>query len=258
MLLIDITPNHIRSFQSHINETRKSRETHHQYHRVMRTFFNWSVDEGFLSETPMAHIKAPRRGYPIIAIFTADDIETMLGQCKPKTFLGARDQALILFMLDTGCRVGELEKITSPDVDLKSGLVNVTGKGRKSRTVGLGNRAKQALWRYLLIREVKAPAEEEHLWLSEEMRPLSASGIQQVMKRIKKKGKLTGKRYSCHTFRHTFAMTLLRSGCNIRDLQTLGGWESLEALKPYIRMLSKEEALKAHRKHSPADTMFLR
>jgi len=254
--LIDVTPDHIRQFQAYINRTRKSSDTHHQYHRVMRTFFNWCVDEGFLPVSPMIHIKAPKKSKGIIVPFTSDDIEIMLAQCPSRTFLDLRNQAFILFMLDTGCRVSELTGITSDSIDLKLGTVTVIGKGQKARTVGFGNRTRQALWRYLLIREVKASPEEKHLWLSEEMRPITASGLKQIIKRIRKGARLTGKRYSCHTFRHTFAMTLLRSGVNIKDLQTLGGWESLKSLEPYIRMLSEEEALKAHRRHSPADTMF--
>ena len=70
-----------------------------------------------------------------------------------------RDQALIMFLLDTGLRASELCSLLVGDVDLKTGQVSdrhgVSGgaKGGKGRVTYLGKASKKALWRYLANRE---------------------------------------------------------------------------------------------------------
>jgi site-specific recombinase XerD len=203
----------------------------------------------------MANVKAPKLEDIIIPTFSQDEIKAMLSYCRPKTFLGERNRALVLCLLDSGLRASELLSLTITDVDYQQGLIKVMGKGKKERLVRIGNNARQQLWRYMLLRDIKAPPHVQTLWLSEEMRPFTKNGMLLVMHRL---GKRAGIRIRCspHTFRHTFAVSYLRAGGDIFTLQQLLGHSSLEMVKRYSRTLNSDDALKAHQQFSPVDRLL--
>jgi len=114
--------------------------------------------------------------------------------------------------------------------------------------------AQKALWRYLMHRPDNGCQE---LWFSEEKRPLSCGGVQCLVKRLKERAGINGSG-SVHRFRHTFALNFLRVDKNVFNLQYLLGHSELEMVRRYTATLGMEDALKAHEKASPADTMGLR
>ena len=132
------------------------------------------------------------------------------------------------------------------------------GKGHKERLLRLGSTARKELWRYLLIRDVKLPAGERHIFLSEEMRPLTRNGLGQMIARRGKEAGIANVRCSPHTFRHTMATSFLRNGGDISSLQTILGHSSLEMVRNYSRTLNSEDAMRAHERASPADSMGLK
>ena len=75
-----------------------------------------------------------RREQKVVQPFTKDDLTTLLAACDPKTYVGSRMRAMILFLLDTGVRSSELVSIELCDVLFDEGRVRVLqGKGRKQR-----------------------------------------------------------------------------------------------------------------------------
>jgi len=94
----------------------------------------------------------------------------------------------------------------------------------------------------------------EELWLTEEGKPLSPTAVQCMMKRLKERAGVIGGG-NIHRFRHTFALNFLRVDKNVFNLQYLLGHSELEMVRRYTSTLGMEDALKAHEKASPADTM---
>ena len=75
-----------------------------------------------------------RREQKVVQPFSKDDLTTLLAACNPKTYVGSRMRAMILFLLDTGVRSSELVSIELCDVLFDEGRVRVlNGKGRKQR-----------------------------------------------------------------------------------------------------------------------------
>jgi integrase/recombinase XerC/integrase/recombinase XerD len=153
-------------------------------------------------------------------------------------------------------RASELININLNDVDYRLGIIKVMGKGNKERLMRIGDKTRQVLWKYLLIRDIKAQAGQERLFLSEEMRPLTRRGLTTIIYKLGQRAGLKNVRCSPHTFRHTFAVNFLRAGGNIRDLQNLGGWADIQSLIRYTSSLTSEDALRAHERFSPVDRML--
>lgn len=63
----------------------------------------------------------------------------MLEVCeRDKTFTGRRDEAILRVFMDTGARRAEVLGLTLDQVELDAGRLTVTGKGSRTRVVGIG------------------------------------------------------------------------------------------------------------------------
>ena len=244
---------------SESSQRQASHSTVHHYYAVLKAFFNWCVRENLLDESPLLKVKVLNSKPRVIEPYPSQEIAKMLAVCDydykhNAMFLGSRNKAIFLMLLDTGMRASEIASIKPGDVDTERGWIKVQGKGAKERVVRIGATAQKALWRYLVHRPDNGTSE---LWLTEEGAPLRAAGIQMMVRRIKQRAGITSKG-NCHRFRHTFALAFLRQDRNPFNLQYLLGHSDLRMVRHYTATLGMEDALKAHEKASPADLMGIK
>jgi site-specific recombinase XerD len=270
-----LTEWHIRAFLSYVaNETNRwglkgngsepaqhkvTHTTVHHYSVVLANFFGWVVREGFLPASPTAKIKVAKPKNKVIKPYTNDEIINMLAVCDNDyehnaKFLGSRNKAIVLVLLDAGVRLSELTGMTLEDINTSNGNIRVMGKGGKERVVRIGKVAQKSLWRYLMNRPRN---DVEYLWLTEEGKPLSPVAVQCMVKRLKLRAGVGGTG-NVHRFRHTFALNFLRVDKNVFNLQYLLGHSELEMVRRYTATLGMEDALKAHEKASPADLLRIK
>jgi site-specific recombinase XerD len=133
-------------------------------YRVMHRLFNWLVEEEEIRESPMARMHLPTVKLDPPPVLAEDEIRLLLTACKGNSFEERRDTALIRFLIDTGCRRGEVANMLMPDLDLRAGCALVRGK-TGSRVVGIGKTAAYALDRYVRVRERYSGNTDEHVWL---------------------------------------------------------------------------------------------
>lgn len=248
-----VTVTHIRLFLLSLQQ-RCSPHSVKDYHGCIKRFFNWMVDEGVLERNPMASLRPPRVPQKLIQPFKPNHIQDMLLLCSENTFLGARNRAIILMLLDTGLRLSELANIQLKDIDLDRETIKVMGKGAKERVVGIGKKTQKALLRYLLMRKDNYPC----LWLTEERKLLHWEGIQIMIRRLGKRAGISNVRCSPHTFRHSFGTQALRNGATIKEVQDLLGHSTVTMTLRYVATLNSEDAAISHRRFSPVDKMSLK
>jgi len=166
-----------------------------------------------------------------------------------------RDRAILTCLVDTGLRVSELCSLTMGDIDESKGEMSVVGKGRKRRTIYMQGTARRFLWRYLALRD--DGADGDPVFLNQGGGALEPKGVAAMLERVGIAAGIEGVRCSPHTLRHTFAVSFLRNGGNVLELQRLLGHESLEMTKRYV-LLAEMDLSRAHRQASPADRMKLK
>jgi integrase/recombinase XerD len=172
---------------------------------------------------------------------------------------GKRDKAILLTLLDSGLRAGELCALRIADVDMKTGRVQIRSgeagraKGGKGRVVYLGKSARRFLWRYLAERE-EGEDPDAPLFIGKFHRAFNRDALRQLINSLGAKAGV--KKCHPHRFRHTFAITYLRSGGDIFTLKSLLGHGSLEMVEHYAR-IAEVDVEAAHRKASPADNWRL-
>ena len=227
-----------------------SSTTVHDYFRAIRTFFNWLVKEGLITDNPITRIKAPKTKKKVIQALTPKEIERLMDSCSGNDVLEVRNKAILSIFLDTGLRVAELADLKISDVDVNTGSILVRhGKGGKQRVVRIGNRAQKALWKYVTIYR---KGDSDRLLIGRCYEPLSLRGVKMIVRRL---GEKSGVKVHPHQLRHTFAISFLRAGGDVFSLQYLLGHSTLDMTQRYLQSLNADDAAKAHKMFSPLDNL---
>ncbi len=179
----------------------------------------------------MTNVQMPKVERDLLPALDVSDVEDLLSACE-----SIRDRAIILCLLDSGCRAAEFVNLDIKDFNRRSGEVTVRlGKGKKSRMTFFGPRARKELMRYLYGRTY---TEDAPLFITERgNRRLTGSGLIQIFKRL---GHATGIHVSPHALRRTCALWCHRKGWRLTEIQRLLGHSDLSVLLRYLDLDSTD------------------
>jgi integrase/recombinase XerC/integrase/recombinase XerD len=236
--------------------TRKVKpSTQATYFTILRTFFRFLVEEGAVAESPVETLRAPVVRDDQVTPFTPDQQLALLAAAK-RSKHPKRDEALLLFLLDTGARASEATGLLMRDLNLDEGWALVDGKGGKRRKLHLSRPTRKVLAEYLRRggREENQPvflAEGGHL----NGDGLTRSGLTQLVVRLGEAAGVEGARCSPHTFRHTFAYEFLRGGGKQFALMEMLGHTSMTITKRYVALVDADMQVQ-HRDYSPVERLL--
>jgi integrase/recombinase XerC/integrase/recombinase XerD len=217
--------------------------------RETRPFFAWLERHEYIERNPFNKVKNIRVEQKVVQPFTQADIEKMMARRNPKTPKGGRDRALVLMLLDTGMRVGELAQTDLSDVDFEHSRVHIRhGKGNKQRIVAFGRQAKDALVFYIGTHRGIASGP---LIQSCPGKRLTRTTIRGIVSRLGDEAGVPG--VHPHRFRHTFAMWAIEQHARELDVQYLLGHSTSTMLRRYTATYNAEKAAQAHEMFSPGD-----
>ncbi len=138
-----------------------------------------------------------------------------------------------------------------PEVNLRQGLIRVTGKGGKDRLVPLGEHALDWITRWCdgPRRQWVAGTGSPALFVGARGKPLTR---QAVWYRIRHHARCAGidGDVSPHKLRHSFATHLLDYGADLRVVQLLLGHADLGTTQIYTHVASRR-LQQLHRQHHP-------
>jgi len=219
-----------------------------------KAFFSFLLKQDYIAVNvaeKLTLLKAPK---DTIHTFTHDQVLQLLRMPNQKTFTGLRDYTIMIILLETGIRIGELLALTLKDVHLKERELRIAmGKGNRARIVPFQKTCAQVLKSYLAER---GTALTDALFISLENEPLHIRSIQDRITDYGKMARITGVRVSPHTFRHTMAKMYIRNGGDPFSLQQILGHLSLEMVHTYVRLFSNE-VREQHYRYSPVEHMRL-
>ncbi len=159
------------------------------------------------------------------------DIRKLLGAIKD-----IRDRALILVLLRTGMRIGELLGLQMRDLDIRERKIHIYEGEKNSlgRVVYLSDDALMALRLWLKKRDKS----REYLFYGRGSK-LCYSAAWNIFTKHLSDTKLQHKGYTIHCLRHTFASELLNAGMRLECLQLLLGHSDIEMTRRYARLTDK-------------------
>jgi site-specific recombinase XerD len=193
----------------------KSKSTLERVRSILKTFFDWLVEEQIIERNPVKKIKPYRYSEGNKEPLEEKEVLEVKDACKT-----LRERALIELLLSTGCRLGELRNIRKKNINWDKGTVEIIGTENRDRIVLLNDSAQFHLEKYLDFR-----TDDTDLLFVTERKPnriLSNRGIQRTVDEIVKRTNIK-KRVSPSIFRHTFAKRMINEGYSLNVIQALLG-----------------------------------
>jgi integrase/recombinase XerC len=200
----------------------------------LRSLFHYLLREGVAQANPALGVRAPkvRRSLPVT--LDADQLGRIL-EFDDDSPVGLRDRAVMELFYSSGLRLAELVGLDLGDIDLHEGMVEVTGKGAKTRRVPVGAQARQAIQRWLAVRGGMASPGEAALFVGVRGGRISRSTVQKQLHR-RSIEQSAPRNIHPHLLRHSFASHLLESSGDLRAVQELLGHANISTTQIYTHL----------------------
>lgn len=212
---------------------------------AVRSLFAWLTASQRIPRNPFDAVKAPVRHNPIPKIATEAQVKSIMDVLNTTDYRDARDRAMVALMWN-GLRVSEVTALDLSSLQQEHqdapAVMNVVGKGGKSRLVPLHGQVADILHSYLYLRDITANQtktamfldlwgeENNRTWGERMTRRQAASAFDRAARHAGVKG------ISPHALRHNFATRLIRQGVDVFSVQRLLGHSSVATTQVYINL----------------------
>jgi integrase/recombinase XerD len=221
---------------------------------AIKSFFNFLVQEGLISQDPTEALSSPRVGRSLPKFLTEEEVRSLLAQpAGEETPEAKRDLAMLELLYATGMRVSELVSLNLGDVNTEEGYVRCLGKGSRERVIPVYPRAARAVKSYLeeaRPRLVTSP-QEQALFVNRRGERLTRQGFWLILKGYAKRAGIR-KPITPHILRHSFATHMLQGGAPLRNVQEYLGHASITTTQVYTHLTSEHLRREYERAHPRA------
>lgn len=231
----------------------------------LRGFYKWLLLDSRIHHDPTVNVESPKAWKVLPKSLAEPEVTEMLERAAlaaehPQARATAlRDRAILELLYAGGLRVSEVTALSTGDLAMDLGRVQVRGKGDKERIVPLGRTAIKALQEYLRegrphlerigSRKKTAAARNDaqghgrpKLFLSLRGMPLTRQWVWHLVK-------MSGNA-SPHMLRHSCATHMVEHGADLRTVQTMLGHADISTTQVYTH-LALGRLKKVHREHHP-------
>jgi len=217
----------------------------------LRRFYRWCRREQLIEEDPTRLLSAPKLGRSLPDTLSEEEVEKLLDAPDTNTSLGLRDRSMLELLYATGLRVSELVSLQLHQVNLRQGVVRVTGKGQKERLVPMGEVAIDWLRRYLneARPQLMLGNTNEKVFLTSRKDSMTRQAFWYLIKRYARQVGIQTP-LSPHTLRHAFATHLLNHGADLRAVQMLLGHSNISTTQIYTHV-ARARLQSLHAQHHP-------
>ena len=206
------------------------------FHKSLRVFFKWCIENKYMQASPMGDIEIPKLEKRLPPKLTKQDaiklLEIVYNYPYDFKFLRCRNHAIFATFLFAGIRKKELINLKLTDIDLENLTLFVNqGKGGKDRIIPIGYSLAMTLKRYLEERKrLNKTCPQFFASLNRDV-GFTISGLNLLVTHIQKTSKIS---FNIHKLRHTFAVLLLEGGCDIFSLSKLMGHDNISTTTIYL------------------------
>ncbi|QXH46878.1 tyrosine recombinase XerC [Pseudomonas xanthosomatis] len=200
---------------------------------AVRGLYRYLNREGLCQHDPATGLSPPKGERRLPKALDTDRALQLLDGGVDDDFIARRDQAILELFYSSGLRLSELTGLDLEQLDLAGGLVQVLGKGGKSRVLPVGRKAREALQAWLRLRGIGSP-QDGAVFITRQGKRLSPRAIQL---RVKTAGERElGQHLHPHMLRHSFASHLLESSQDLRAVQEMLGHADISTTQIYTHL----------------------
>ena len=188
---------------------------------ALRSFLRFLLEHGEVVVDLVAAVPsvADWRLSTVPKYLAPEEVERVLGTCDRSTALGRRDFAILLLLARLGLRACEVVRLEFDDIDWRTGVITVRGKGLRCDQLPLIPEVGKALADYLSQDRPACPTRQVFIRARAPIGPLSENGSVSTVVRIAlRKAGLKAPTQGSHLLRHSLATGMLRSGATMAEI----------------------------------------
>jgi integrase/recombinase XerD len=218
---------------------------------VFRRFYRWALRDNRLLEDPTLKLLSAKQAMRLPKTLSEAQVEALLQAPDTEAPLGLRDRAMLELLYASGLRVSELVSLPLLSLNMREGVLRITGKGDKERLVPFGEEAGDWLQRYLdtARNELLAKKNSPAVFLTQRGVAMSRVMFWMLIKKYALLADIHAP-LSPHTLRHAFATHLLNHGADLRAVQMLLGHADISTTTIYT-YVATERLKQLHAQHHP-------
>lgn len=197
----------------------------------IKGWFRWLKINEKIEIDPSISLESPKIPQKLPKVISIDEIEKIFS-----SKLDCTEKAIFELLYGCGLRVSELTNLELKNIDLNSKILRCFGKGSKERIIPIGEKAKEAILKYLELRNLYPNNNSKKLFINKRGKAISRQEVYILSQKV---GKIIDKHISPHVFRHSFATHLLENGADLRVVQELLGHSSVSTTQLYTHVSKK-------------------
>tara|TARA_B100000965_G_scaffold398847_1_gene417632 strand:+ start:2120 stop:2974 length:855 start_codon:yes stop_codon:yes gene_type:complete len=194
---------------------------------VLKNFIKFLQSEKLIDKINLDKFESLKNSKKIPKAIDKNQIEEIFMRMEKLKSNNSKIYIMVLrLMYLSGLRISEALNLKWSDLNINDVSLNIYGKGSKERKVYI---TKNFLNCLLKLKN------NSHYVFNINNKPISTRTINKFLEDIYKKG-VINKSLSSHTFRHSFATTMLENNADIRHIQKLLGHSSISTTEIYTKV----------------------
>lgn len=236
LALEGMQPQHIRRSVAQLHARGLSGRTIAHMLSAWRGLFAWLARHRGYAANPCLGLRAPKspKGLPkALSPEAAGQLLDAPAETPPEL----RDKAMFELAYSSGLRLAELVSLDLAHADSmrREAEVTVTGKGGKTRSVPVGEKARAAIEAWLAARALLARPEVPALFVGARGERIAAGVVRARLGQWAKRAGLPVHVHP-HVLRHSFATHVLQSSGDLRAVQEMLGHSSISTTQVYTHL----------------------
>jgi integrase/recombinase XerC len=229
-----LKPHQARRFSAWLHGSGLSARSIQRILSSARGLYRYLINSGHTRVNPFTGVRAPKAEKRLPRTLDVDQVSALLEITEPG-MLAARDRAMMELIYSSGLRLNELCTLDLQDLMLDQGLIQVTGKGNKTRVLPVGRMADKALMAWPQHRNTLSLHDPGAVFVSSRGTRISPRTVQVRINHWARKQGITVT-VSPHMLRHSFASHLLESSGELRSVQELLGHANISTTQIYTHL----------------------
>jgi len=229
-----ISSHQFRSYVARQHRKNRSGKTIQRQLSSLRRLYEYLIREQLATHNPLKGVTAPKTGRKLPKAPDIEQLEQLLSE-EDTDPLVVRDRAMFELFYSSGLRLSELTNIDCIDLKLADKQVRVLGKGNKERELPIGQKAIEAINKWLIIRGQLSMPDEHAVFVSRFGSRITQRGVQQRLKKMAIEQGLPIHLHP-HMLRHAFASHMLESSGDLRAVQELLGHADISTTQIYTHL----------------------
>lgn len=229
----------------------------------IRSLFKYLFNKEKISSNVASKVATPKIHSKDILRLEVDEVGRLINQAENPSLLTKqqqgfnkhtqeRDVAMLTLFLGTGIRVSECVGLNVEDIDFDNNAFKITRKGGNQVILYFGEEVKEALLKWLEVRnQKKLPENEKALFVSLQNRRITVRAVENLVKKYSR-AVTPLKKISPHKLRSTYGTNLYRETGDIYIVADVLGHKDVNTTRKHYAAISEDK------RRSVADIVKLR